>query len=249
MARCKIISMEVDVTDLNESLLLIERMASSNIGAYVCVSNVHMCMEVKEYPYFKKIVNGANLIIPDGRPIYWAQKLLGEKNCNHIRGLDLMGALCERSSQRNINIGLYGGSSDEVLMKVCSELKAAYPKIKIKYKFSPPYRKLTEQEDECVVKDINTSDVGVLFVGIGCPKQEIWMAEHKDKINCVMIGVGAAFDFISGNKKHAPRLMQLLGVEWLFRLCCEPKRLWRRYLKHNPRFIFYLLKQIIIKRT
>jgi N-acetylglucosaminyldiphosphoundecaprenol N-acetyl-beta-D-mannosaminyltransferase len=128
---------------------------------------------------------------------------------------------------------------------VITKLKQQYPAIKIIYSYSPPFRQLTEEEDQQVIDQINQSEVYVLFVGIGCPKQEIWMAEHKQHLQCVMLGVGAAYDFIAGTKQHAPRWMQKIGLEWLFRLASEPKRLWKRYLKQNPRFIYHFTKQLI----
>lgn len=124
-------------------------------------------------------------------------------------------------------------------------LTKKYSDIKIGYGFAPPFRPLTRLEDSEICEAINLANIDVLFVGIGCPKQEIWMASHRDKLNCVMLGVGAAFDFVAGHKTAAPPWVQKLGLEWLFRLACEPQRLWRRYLKQNPRFIYYFTKQLI----
>ncbi|MFT6329445.1 MAG: N-acetylglucosaminyldiphosphoundecaprenol N-acetyl-beta-D-mannosaminyltransferase [Bermanella sp.] len=202
-------------------------------------------MEVFDSAEFKSVVNNADLVIPDGRPLSWAQKLLGHKNAEQVRGQDIMNAICEQSGTKKLNIGLYGGSSDELLKQVITELKTSYPDINITFSYSPPFRPLTDEEDSDIVKQINDADVNVLFVGIGCPKQERWMAEHKEQLNCVMLGVGAAYDFIAGSKKHAPRWMQRVGLEWLFRLLSEPKRLWKRYLQQNPRFIYYFSKQLI----
>ena len=240
-----VISMDVDVTNLSNGLASVEELANQNVGSYVCVSNVHMCMEVFDSSHFESVVNGADLVIPDGRPLSWAQKLLGHKNAEQVRGQDIMNAICEQSGIKKLNLGLYGGSSDELLGQVITKLKASYPDINISFSYSPPFRPLTDEEDNDIVEQINDSGVNVLFVGIGCPKQEIWMAEHKEQLNCVMLGVGAAYDFIAGSKKHAPRWMQKIGLEWLFRLCSEPKRLWKRYLQQNPRFIYYFTKQLI----
>jgi len=242
---CTVISMDVDVTNLSNALANVEELANQNIGSYVCVSNVHMCMEVFDSADFESVVNNADLVIPDGRPLSWAQKLLGHKNAEQVRGQDIMNAICEQSGTKKLNIGLYGGSSDELLKQVITELKTSYPDINITFSYSPPFRPLTDEEDSDIVKQINDADVNVLFVGIGCPKQERWMAEHKEQLNCVMLGVGAAYDFIAGSKKHAPRWMQRVGLEWLFRLLSEPKRLWKRYLQQNPRFIYYFSKQLI----
>lgn len=242
---CTVISMDVDVTNLSNALANVKVLANQNIGSYVCVSNVHMCMEVFDSADFESVVNNADLVIPDGRPLSWAQKLLGHKNAEQVRGQDIMNAICEQSGTKKLNIGLYGGSSDELLKQVITELKTSYPDINITFSYSPPFRPLTDEEDSDIVKQINDADVNVLFVGIGCPKQERWMAEHKEQLNCVMLGVGAAYDFIAGSKKHAPRWMQRVGLEWLFRLLSEPKRLWKRYLQQNPRFIYYFSKQLI----
>lgn len=216
-------------------------------GAYICVSNVHMCMETFDSSDFREVVDQADFVIPDGKPISVAQKLLAYKDADQVRGQDIMNALCEISGAKNINIGFYGGNSNVILDRVKSNLIEQYPGIKIIYAFSPPFRPLSDEEDLNVVEQINTAKVDILFVAIGCPKQEIWMAEHKDKISCVMLGVGAAFDFIAGNKKHAPRWIHKVGLEWLFRLLSEPECLWKRYLKQNPRFIWYFALQLLKK--
>ncbi|MDP2485786.1 WecB/TagA/CpsF family glycosyltransferase [Pseudoalteromonas marina] len=243
MFKQKIIKMDVDVTNLDSALQQVEILATKKQGAYVCVSNVHMCIEALDSNEFEQVVNKADLVIPDGKPLSWAQKFLGHKAAQQVRGQDIMNALCAASGEQKLNIGFYGGSSGELLSLVKSKLTQTYPDIRISYAYSPPFRPLTSEEDGQVVKDINNAKVNVLFVGIGCPKQERWMAEHKDKLNCVMLGVGAAYDFIAGSKKHAPRWVQKIGMEWLFRLCSEPKRLWRRYLSTNPRFIWHFGKQ------
>jgi N-acetylglucosaminyldiphosphoundecaprenol N-acetyl-beta-D-mannosaminyltransferase len=241
----KIINMDVDVINLKGALEQVLTLSKLEQGAYVCVSNVHMCIEVFDSKEFASVVNSADLVIPDGKPLSWAQKLLGHKYAEQVRGQDIMNALCAASGEKSLNIGFYGGSSDNLLDKVKDNLLASYPDINITYAYSPPFRPLTEAEDNEVVTVINDADVNILFVGIGCPKQERWMAAHKDKLNCVMLGVGAAYDFIAGEKKHAPRWVQKIGMEWLFRLCSEPKRLWRRYFSTNPRFIWYFGKQLM----
>ena len=245
----KILKMDVDVTHLRNAVEQTVALSEQKQGAYVCLSNVHMCMETFDSPAFEQVVNDADLVIADGRPISWAQKLLGQSLAQQVRGQDIMTALCERSNVTELNIGFYGGSSDEVLTRVIANLKMKFTEIKISYSYSPPFRALTDDENNAVVDGINANNVDVLFVGIGCPKQEIWMAEHKDSLSCVMLGVGAAFDFIAGDKKHAPRWMQTIGCEWIFRLFSEPKRLWKRYLKQNPRFIFYFLKQLMLPKA
>lgn len=248
MIKTKIITMDIDVTTLGLAIDKISKFVRLKKSAYVCVSNVHMCMETFDSASFRAVVNNANLVIADGKPLSIAQKLLGHKEAGQVRGQDIVNGLCELSGKKSFNIGFYGGSSDAILDLVKSNLIAQYSDIHISYAFSPPFRALSDTEDCDIVSGINAAKVDVLFVGIGCPKQEIWMAEHKDKLNCVMLGVGAAFDFISGNKKHAPRWMQNIGMEWLFRLCSEPRRLWKRYFKQNPRFVWYFMQQWLFNR-
>jgi N-acetylglucosaminyldiphosphoundecaprenol N-acetyl-beta-D-mannosaminyltransferase len=243
-----VISMRVNVTSQQQVVNDIVGFIEQDRSAYICVSNVHMCMETFDSESFRKVVNNADLVIPDGRPIYWAQKLLGHSQAQQVRGQDITHALCKLSNDTGIKIGLYGGSSDEVLAKVEQNLLLEFPNIQITYKYSPPFRPLNEDESNVIAHKINLAEVDVLFVGIGCPKQENWMAANKDKVNAVMLGVGAVFDFIAGTKKHAPRWMQKLGLEWLFRLVSEPKRLWKRYLKQNPRFIWYFLQQWLFNK-
>jgi N-acetylglucosaminyldiphosphoundecaprenol N-acetyl-beta-D-mannosaminyltransferase len=243
-----VLTMATTVTSISSAVSCVHQLARSGVGAYVCVSNVHMCMETLDDKNFRSVVNSADLVIPDGRPISWAQKLLGYSNAEQVRGQDIMNEICRLSGKENLTIGFYGGDSNEVLSQVVSNLKSTFPDIRIAYTYSPPFRPLTSDEDEQVVKDINDLGVDVLFVGIGCPKQERWMAEHKDRVQCVMLGVGAAFDFIAGSKKHAPRWMQKMGLEWLFRLVSEPRRLWKRYLKQNPRFVYYFVQQWLFGR-
>jgi N-acetylglucosaminyldiphosphoundecaprenol N-acetyl-beta-D-mannosaminyltransferase len=248
MTQQKVITMDVDVTTLGSAVDKVLNLVGLDRGAYVCVSNVHMCMETFDSSSFCSVVNQADLVIPDGKTLSYAQKLLGHKNAAQVRGQDIMNALCDLSGIKDLNVGFYGGSSDAILDLVKSNLLKQFPDIKIAYSYSPPFRPLSVEEDLKVVEQISTSKVDVLFVGIGCPKQEIWMAEHKEKLNCVMLGVGAAFDFVAGNKNHAPRWIQSMGLEWLFRLLSEPRRLWKRYLKQNPRFVWYFTLQLLGKK-
>lgn len=244
----RIVSLDVTLTCLSEVLDIVDAWIKEKSSRYVCVSNVHMCMEAYDNAGFQAIVNEADLVVPDGKPLVWAQKLLGHKEAEQVRGQDLMEALCKHSLRDKLKVGIYGGKDTSALQCVKVNLSRLYPGIAISYECSPPFRPLTEEEDAAVVSSINENEIDVLFVGVGCPKQERWMAEHKDHLSCVMIGVGAAFDFISGQKKHAPYWMQTIGLEWLFRLFSEPRRLWRRYLKNNPRFVFYFICQLFGKK-
>lgn len=249
MKKVRVVAIDVNVTSLPLAVKEIFQMVALKQGVYICVANVHMCMEAFDSPSYQEIINSADYVLPDGKPLSVAQKLLTSKSAKQVRGQDIMNELCYASSSESLRIGLYGGSSDELLSLVKSKLIATFPGINISYAFSPPFRALTDIENKEVIKQINEARVDILFVGTGCPKQEIWMADHKKDLTCVMLGVGAAYDFISGSKKHAPRWVQDIGMEWMFRLLSEPQRLWRRYLKQNPRFVWYFLGQWLLKKN
>jgi N-acetylglucosaminyldiphosphoundecaprenol N-acetyl-beta-D-mannosaminyltransferase len=243
LKKIQILKIQVNVTSYGDAVQRILKWCQDSSGRYICVSNVHMCMEAYDHSNFCKIVNEADLVVPDGVSLVWAQKLMGEKAASQVRGSDLLLKLCAEAELHEIPIGLYGGT-EKSLNDFVEFIKNRFPQLIISFFSSPPFRELSREEEKNYIENINKSGISLLFLGIGCPKQEKWMAKHKSNLNCVMIGVGAAFDFFSGQKKHAPIWMQKSGLEWLFRLYSEPRRLWKRYLKHNPRFIYYLLKQI-----
>ncbi len=242
--RSTVLSMQVDQVTMPIFLDRVRGWASDSIGRYVCVSNVHMCIECVNDDGFQTVVNNADTVVADGRPIFWAQKLLGAKDSEQLRGYDITLALCELAEKEGLKVGFYG-SSQNVLDAMQLELKRRFPLLDMVYACSPPFRELTIDETQKIQGDINESDCDLLFVGLGCPKQERWMSENKTALNCTMFGVGAVFDFLAGNKDHAPRWMQQTGLEWLFRLLTEPKRLWRRYLTTNPKFVALLAGQLI----
>lgn len=239
----RILKMPVDIINHDDAVARIESWLPSDKSHYVCVSNVHMCMEAWDDEGFEKILCHADLVVPDGRPIFWGQKLLGDKDAQQVRGMDLTHSLCEYANKHKISVGFYGGEQS-TLDQLHIELCKRYPDMPIPVLISPPFRALSEEEKQADIHTINTSGIKFLFVGLGCPKQERWMSEHQPHLSCTLLGVGAAFDFIAGNKKHAPKIFQVFGLEWLFRMLCEPKRLWKRYLTTNPRFIWYFLQQL-----
>lgn len=242
-----IIGMRVDATSYNDAVDRVMSWTGGSVGRYVCVANVHMCMESYDDSDFSDVVNGANLVTPDGMPLVWGLRFLGVDTATRVRGPNLMLHICEEAARLKMPIGLYGGT-EESLQGLIHFLKDQYEGIEIAVAISPPFRALTKDEDATYRNDINKSGAKILFVGIGCPKQENWMASHKEYLSCVMLGVGAAFDIYSGITKEAPIWMQNMGLEWLYRLATNPRRLWKRYLKHNPRFIFFLLLQLLNSR-
>ncbi len=208
----------------------------------VLFANVHMLMEAHDTAGFRSSLNSADMVNPDGMPLVWALRALGHRNALRVYGPDATEALLRAAQRAAIPIGFYGGSK-ATLEKLVLEVKKLYPDISIVFQMSPPFRQLSDEEDGNVVRQISSSGVRWLFVGLGCPKQEAWILNHRDRIPAVMLGVGAAFDFIAGSKPQAPRWMMRNGLEWVFRLVSEPRRLAGRYLKHNPRFVFLFLRQ------
>ncbi|MBW4627289.1 MAG: WecB/TagA/CpsF family glycosyltransferase [Brasilonema octagenarum HA4186-MV1] len=237
-----IVGMRVDITSYEDTTQRILDWAQARKSCYICVANVHMTMEVYDNPAFASVVNSAALVTPDGMPLVWALTALGVKNASRVYGPTLTLYVCEAAAKAGIPIGLYGGTS-ESLGAFVKFLHQRFPDLQIACKISPPFRPLTPEEDDAYTQQIVESGARILFVGIGCPRQELWMAAHKNRIPAVTLGVGAAFDFHSGRVKQAPSWMQKRGMEWLFRLIMEPKRLWKRYFKHNPRFLLFFMMQ------
>jgi N-acetylglucosaminyldiphosphoundecaprenol N-acetyl-beta-D-mannosaminyltransferase len=193
-------------------------------------------MEAYDSCEYRRLINNADLITPDGVPLVWLMRLKGVHDQERVYGPTLMLYVLEVAARRHLPVGFYG-SKPQVLDALLANLKKCYQNLEIAYSYSPPFNPLNPEEDAAIIDEINQSGIRILFVGLGCPKQEIWMAEHRGKVNAVMLGVGAAFDFHAGVKPQAPVWVQRIGLEWLFRLFTEPRRLWKRYLYHNPRFI------------
>lgn len=211
---------------------------------YICTANVHMLMEAYDSSLYRQIVNSADIVTPDGMPLVWIMRLKGQRDQQRVYGPTLMLHVLEAAERENVPIGFYG-SSPKGLQSLLARMQALFPNLKAAYSFSPPFQEISQEEDTEIVKHINASSARILFVGLGCPKQEKWMAEHRGKVNAVMLGVGAAFDFHAGVKSQAPSWMQKIGLEWLYRLVTEPRRLWRRYLYHNSRFIFLAIADLL----
>ena len=238
-----VLGMRVDGTSYRETAEAIADLVSAGDGGAICVSTVHMVMEAFDDPEFQRIVNAADRVTPDGVPLVWALRLLGVEKAERVYGPSLLPMVCELARERGLSVGFYGGSA-EVLDELVRRIWKRFPGLDVSFAWAPPHGALSAEEDQKVIGGIEDSGTNILFVGLGCPKQERWIAEHRDSLSCVMVGVGAAFDFHAGHKAQAPGWMQVAGLEWLFRLCCEPRRLWHRYLYHNPRFLFYFVRQL-----
>ena len=231
-----ILGMRVDHTSYADAVDRIVRWADEGGSRYVCVATVNNVMEARDRASFMTVMNEADLVTPDGMPLVWGLRSLGARAAQRVYGPDLTKRLLERAATDGIPIALYGGAAG-VPEELERWIGANYPAAKVVYRASPPFRPLTPEEDAEAVRAIERAAPGVVLVGLGCPKQEEWMARHRGQIHAVMVGVGAAFDFLIGRKRQAPRWMQSAGLEWLFRLVTEPRRLWRRYLRQNPRFV------------
>ncbi|MDQ3802033.1 MAG: WecB/TagA/CpsF family glycosyltransferase [Acidobacteriota bacterium] len=243
--RVRVVSLFPNVCRGHEAAIeKVAELVKNGDGGYVCFSTVHMVMESHDNPEYGARVNAADFIITDGMPLVWMQKLQGRKDAARVRANDLMIMLCEYAAKNNLSVGFYGGKQ-EVIDAIKERARKELPDLKIAYAFSPPFRPLTDEEDAAITAEINRAKPDILFMGLGCPKQENWMAAHRDKVKAVMLGVGASFDFYAGNVKESPEWLGRLGLEWLYRLTQEPKRLWKRYLILNPRFMRLATLQLL----
>lgn len=218
--------------------------ANDRRSRYVCIANVHMLMEANDSGAFKAIVNDADLVTPDGMPLVWMMRIKGVRNQQRVYGPTLMLHVLEAAVKAGVPVGFYGGTPD-VLEQLIKRLQILHEGLNVAFSCSPPFRDLTPEEDAEIVQKVNQSAARILFVGLGCPRQERWMAGHRGRVQAVMLGVGAAFDFYAGTKPQAPSWIQTAGLEWLFRLLTEPRRLWKRYFYHNPRFVFLAIAELL----
>jgi N-acetylglucosaminyldiphosphoundecaprenol N-acetyl-beta-D-mannosaminyltransferase len=246
--RCNILGVDVCVTTIEETLKILTENKEGLKGKYICVSNVHTVVMSHDDERYRNIQNSGFMVLPDGKPLSVVSRIRGFRDAARVTGPDLMKRLFELSPERSFKHYFYG-STGETLDMLGRKLRQRYPGIQIAGMYSPPFRDLTEAEDREIIGEINKSRPDFVWVGLGAPKQEIWMSGHLDKINGIMIGVGAGFDYFAGNIKRAPLWMQKLSLEWLFRLLQDPKRLWRRYMETNARFIMLVIKESFDRRN
>lgn len=243
----KVVGASIDLTDWAGAIKRIHGWASAHESRYVCICNVHSVITAQLDGAFAQVIEQADMATPDGAPIAWMLRRLGAREQRRINGPDLMLRYCKHAATSGESIFLYG-STDETLDTLQRRLLARHPTLQIVGAYSPPFRPLTDVETADVVQRINASGAGTVWVSLGCPKQEFWMASMRGRIQAVMIGVGAAFDYHAGTIVRAPKWMQRSGLEWLHRLFSEPRRLWRRYLFTNSRFIVAAIKQLLTER-
>jgi N-acetylglucosaminyldiphosphoundecaprenol N-acetyl-beta-D-mannosaminyltransferase len=242
--RRRILGIGVDATSYEDATERVMEWARRGESRTVCLGVVASVMEARESAKYRAALEEADLVTADGMPLVWMLRGLGARPASRVYGPELTIAVLGAAQAAGIAVGFYG-ASEEVLGRLVAKMQWRFPRLEVAFREAPAFRALSEEEDEAAVRAISESGARILFVGLGGAKQDLWMAEHRGRVPAVMLGVGAAFDFLAGTKPQAPRWMQNSGLEWVFRLATEPRRLWRRYLMHNPRFAVLAVKQII----
>lgn len=242
MSNQKLITINLSLGSFQDFVDNIIALGLKRQSSYVCIANVHMCVETYQDSTFAQIVNQADLVTPDGVPLIKGLKLLYDIHQERVAGPDLMPVLLKASESQGLKVYFYG-STDYVLEKLREFCLSNYPKLSVAGMYSAPFRALTETETQMEIQNINTSGANIVLVALGCPKQERWMANMKGKINAVMVGVGGAFPMLVGVQKRAPLWMQRNSLEWFYRLVQEPRRLFKRYFITNTLFIALIIKE------
>jgi N-acetylglucosaminyldiphosphoundecaprenol N-acetyl-beta-D-mannosaminyltransferase len=244
-----LLGVPVAMVDYDRAIEVMDGLVANRDPGYVCVAPVHALIEARRSREMADALSGSTLVVPDGMPLVWAANLLGEDLRDRVYGPELMLRYSDRCAERGHRVWLYGGRDQGTLVQLALSMRQRHPGIQIVGGYSPPFRPLTQEEEEAIVAQINEARPDVLWVGIGVPKQEKWMARMRDRLEVpVMCGVGAAFDFHAGRISMAPRWMQEHGLEWIYRIAQEPRRLLPRYLYTNPRFLAAFARQYIAER-
>jgi N-acetylglucosaminyldiphosphoundecaprenol N-acetyl-beta-D-mannosaminyltransferase len=241
----EVLGVPIAITDYEEAMDVMDGMIARRERGFVCALAVHGLMVSRTDPDMRAAVTNASLVVPDGMPLVWAANALGENLPNRVYGPELMLRYSDRCAERGHRVWLYGGRDQASLIELALRMRRRHPGIKIVGGYSPPYRTLTDREEEGILRQIDEARPDVLWVGIGVPKQEKWMARIRDSVEVpVMCGVGAAFDFHAGRISQAPPWMQERGLEWTYRIAQEPRRLLPRYIYYNPRFMIAFARQL-----
>ena len=243
-----ILGVPISAVNLDLAAEAIDQWIQNREKRYVCIAPVSTVMTCQDDPAYRAVIENADMVTPDGMPVVWLGRRQGFEQVSRTYGPDLMPLICKRGQDKGYRHYFYGGS-EETLRRLETRFQTRYPRIQFAGLHAPPFRELTPDELQADLDRINESHADILWVGLGSPKQDFWIAQNRDKLNTpVLIAVGAAFDFHAGTKAQAPRWMQRIGLEWLFRFCHEPSRLWKRYLIGNPRFVFLLAWESLKKR-
>lgn len=245
-----ILGIPIALTDYRGAIDAMDTMVESRERGYVCAVAVHALTVGYDDPEMGEALRGAMLVLPDGMPVVWAANMLGESLGDRVYGPELMLRYNDRCVERGHRVWLYGGRDQGSLVQLALNLRRRHPGINIVGGYSPPFRPMTEEEEDALVDQVNEARPDVLWVGIGVPKQEKWMARMRERLDVpVMCAVGAAFDFHAGRISQAPSWMQQRGLEWIYRIAQEPRRLLPRYLYFNPRFVLAFARQYLSERT
>ena len=240
-----VLRMHVDPVDIDEAQATIMRWCAAGGPRMVCAANVHMTMLAWDDADFREIVNSADLVLPDGVPMVWSLRFLGAPVRRRVRvTLDLIDRLLASAASTGVPVGFYGGDPDSMPL-IRGRLEGRFPGLDIRAMVVAPFHAPTPEEDAAAIEAIRASGARLLFIGVGCPKQERWMADHRESLDCVMMGVGAAFDVLAGRTREAPPWTRDIGLEWTYRLALEPGRLSRRYLRQNPRFVYHFGRECL----
>lgn len=243
----KIISIDVSEGTYREFVSAILHYAINKISSYVCIANVHMLLEAYESKEFQMVVNNADLVTPDGMPLAKSFEILYDQHQERVDGMSLLPVLLSECEKTGLSVYFFG-AAQATLDTTSKYIQENYPKLKLAGLYSPPFRSLTNHEKEEIAKKITDSGANIVFVVLGCPKQEKWMAEMKGRIPAVMLGIGGALPVLVGQQNRAPKWMQKNSLEWLYRLAQEPRRLFKRYLTTNSKFIYLITKEKLRKK-
>lgn len=244
----RVLGIRIDALGWNEAIARLLNWARHNDSRYVTICNAHVVVTASQDGAYRAVIDSSDMATPDGAPVAWMLRRQGFAGQQRINGPDLTWALARACEAEGVSVFFYG-STAETLDKLRQRLLAAFPALRIAGMESPPFRQLSAEEDAQAVERMNASGAGIVFVGLGCPKQERWMAGHRGRVQAVMIGVGAAFDFHAGTVARAPAWMRNNGLEWLHRLASEPRRLWKRYLVTNSLFVVGAIRQLVFGRA
>jgi N-acetylglucosaminyldiphosphoundecaprenol N-acetyl-beta-D-mannosaminyltransferase len=246
MENKNIIDFSICSLPCDEQIDIMLEWGKGNLSKIVCIANVHMLIEAHNDPRFETVLRNADLVTPDGMPLVWMLRFLGAVRQDRVAGIDVLEGLCKRAEKDKVSV-YFLGSQSSILDKMRIRLEREFPNLKIAGMTPLPFRPLTPEEDRALVQSLNQSGAGLVFVSLGCPKQETWMSQHKGKIFAVMIGLGGAFPVYAGIHKRAPRVLRQAGLEWFYRLAQEPLRLWKRYATTIPVFLWLIAKQIFFE--
>jgi len=241
----QVIGSAIDVLGWGEAVQRLGVWSREKKSRVVCICNAHSLVTARQDAAFAEVLRLAEMCTPDGAPVAWMLRRLGHAGQARINGPDLMWRYCAWAAGSGESIYLYGGAA-ETLALLQQKLNTSFPNLRIAGAMSPPFRPLSEAEDAAAVDAINASGAGTVWVSLGCPKQELWMQAHRGRVQAVMLGVGAAFDYHAGTIRRAPLWAQHVGLEWLHRLASEPQRLWRRYLVTNTLFVLAAVRQLLL---